>query len=195
MQNTITSQATFETSATTAEANNLVLSVLNNGDIYQTRLHCARAALQGSSHRELTFKGLVTDEAVKQRKIGSKFRPQHITEAAKLVQADTIREVLEGYFKDWDGQNIGVSGRKYWDKVNGNTYFSCRISIPHVNGWHCFNIPLQYGYGEQWQFEAVNVLKSIGFFADMERFNREYPINWTDNGYMNKRDAFEGLYI
>lgn len=185
----------FETGATTSEANNLILSVLNNGDVYHTRLHCAKAALQGSTHVEFTFKSLVQDEAAKQRKLGAKFKPQHITEASKLIQSDTIREVLEGYLMKWDGQNIGVTGRRWRDKVNGNSYFSCRVSIPHENGWFCFNIPFQYGYGDQWQFETVKVLKSMGFFANMERYNREYPINWTDCGYGLKRDMFEGLYL
>lgn len=192
MQNTLT----FETGATTAEANNLVLSVLNAGEIYQTRLHCARAMLQGSTHRDFTFKSLVNDEAVKQRKTGSKFKPQHITEAAKLVQADTIREVLEGMLHKWTGEKIVIQGRKWWYKVNGNTHFSTWVQIPQTTGgFASFTIPFQYGYGDQWKHESLSVLKRIGFFAGKEGFCRDFPILWDDRGHMLKRDMFKGLYI
>lgn len=187
---------TFETGATTAEANNLVLSVLNNGDIYQTRLHCARAALQGSTHKEFTFKSLVQDEATLQRKTGGKFKPQHITEAAKLVQADTIREVLEGMLHNWTGDNLVIQGRKWWDKVNGNTYFSAWVQIPQTTGgFASFNIPMSYGYDDQWKFDSLETLKRIGFFAGKGGFYRDFPIVWDERGYMLKRDMFSGLYI
>lgn len=192
MQNTLT----FETGATTAESNNLVLSVLNNGEIYQTRLQCAKAALRGTTHSVFTFKSLVNAEAQKQRKTGCKFKPQHITEAAKLVQAATIREVLEGMLHNWTGENIVIQGRKWWDKVNGNTYFSTWVQIPQTTGgFASFNIPFQYGYGDQWKHDSLSALKRIGFFAGKDGFYRDFPILWDDRGYTLKRDMFEGLYI
>lgn len=67
--------------ATTAAANSIMLSVLNDGTIYKDRMHCGFAMLQGSSHR-MPFRDLANNEAIKQRReFGSKFRAAEISEA------------------------------------------------------------------------------------------------------------------
>src|SRR5574343_247350 len=112
-------QIIFETGATNAASNNLVLSVLNDGQVYDDRLHCGFAMLQGSNHR-LTFKDIVTNEATKQRQQGCKFKPQEITEAVKIIQKETIGDCLE-VIRDahCKGKDIIVNCRRWFDKANG----------------------------------------------------------------------------
>jgi len=193
MQNTNT-LITFETGATSYQANNLILSVMNNGEVYKDRLHCGFALLQGSNHR-VCFLDITRNEASKQRLCGSKFTASHIKEASGIIQALTLEECKGSYLNDWNGQSIIVQGRKWFDKVNGNTYFSCWVQVPTEQGFKSFCIPFQYGYGEQWQFESVVVLRKLGFFKDDNRKRRELPIVFCDHGSQLKRCMFKGLYI
>jgi len=194
MQNTSQTTATFETGATSHQANNLVLSVMNDGEVYKDRLHCGFALLQGTSHR-FSFLEITRNEASKQRLCCSKFTAAHIKEASGIIQALTLEECKESYLKNWNGHNIIVEGLKWFDKVNGNTYFSCLVQVPTDSGFKPFCIPFQYGYGEQWQFESVVVLRKLGFFKGDDRQRWELPIIFIDRGYMLKRATFQGLYI
>jgi len=197
MQNTTQTPAVtaFETGATSHQANNLVLSVMNNGGVYRQRLHCGFALLH-CVHAGATFLSITQDEAAKQRYLeGSKFTAGHIKEASSIIQALTLEECKESFLSQWNKEYIIVTGRKWFDKVNGNTYFSCYVQVPTVLGFKSFNIPFQYGYGEQWQFEAVKVLKTLGFFAGDTRQRWELPIVFSDQGFKLKRDMFKGIYI
>jgi len=196
MQNTTQTPAitAFETGASTHQANNLVLSVMNNGAVYRNRLHCGFALLQGAEHR-INFLDITRNEAQKQRIEGSKFTAGSIKEASGIIQALTLEECKESFLSQWNKERIIVTGRKWFDKVNGNTYFSCDVQVPTASGFKSFNIPFQYGYGEQWQFEAVKVLKTMGFFADDTRARWELPIVFSDQGTMLKRCMFKGIYI
>lgn len=76
-----------------------------------------------------------------------------------------------------------VIGVKWWDKVNGNTYHSCKI-FRHKDGAvaHC---PFIYGYGEQYKHTALVKMQEIGFIKCAEdriyHWEREnnYPILWV----------------
>lgn len=181
-------QSTFETGATTAGANNLVLSVMSDGAVYEDRKHVLFAALQGASHRGLTIREIVAREAAKQRATGSKFKAAEISEAARIVFDQTKTAVLEIIRDKWDGGAILCTGRKWWDKVNGNTYFSARIEIPIEGGWHSITVPYQYGYGSHWEHECERVLTRIGFPDNL-------PLKFTDTAYMRKRDMYQGIFI
>ena len=87
-------KSTFETGATTHGANNLILSVLNDGDIYEVRTHCGFAMLQGISP-SFGFSELVKNEVMKQRATGSKFNARDIKEARELIIKDTLKHCLE----------------------------------------------------------------------------------------------------
>jgi hypothetical protein len=194
MQNQINQNqsATFETGATTAQANNLVLSVLNDGAVYERRKHSGFACLVGANSY---FGEIVKSEVTKQRSLGSTFKPQHITEAIKLVKKDTIEHCLEIIRDEFNPENqlIIADCRRWWDKINGNSYFSVSIHI----GKHSINIPYQYGYGNQWEFETVNLLEKIGVIDKSKyQFNSEIKfLIFRDGGYMNKNTMFQGEYI
>ena len=182
-------QNTFETGAATSQANDLVLSVLNDSSVYETRKHCGFALLQGANHGDHTFKELASNEAKKQRAtFGAKFKPQHISEAAKLIQANTLEHCFESIVSTWNGQTISATCRRWWDAVNGNSYFSVRICIPTDSGYATVGIPFQYGYGSHWEHVTKNTLKIMGFPDSLE-------ISFNDNGWSKKRDAYRGIYI
>ena len=187
--------ANFETGATTSAANNLILSVLNEGQVYADRVHIGFAMLQGVSHRCLTFRDLANNEAVKQRKQGSKFKAAEISEAAEFIQADTIQHCLETIRDEWNGEKIKITIRRWFDKVNGNSYWSARIVVPSVKGERWLTIPFSYGYGSHPEWESVALCEKIGLFQKGNKPFSELPVIFRDKGYMLKRDMFTGLYI
>jgi hypothetical protein len=184
----------FETGATTAASNNLVLSVLNDGSAYPDRLHCGFSMLQGSSHR-LSFRDLANNEAIKQRAQGCKFRAADISEAAKLIQDRTIEHVIETIRDEWDGSKIECIHRKWWDKQNGNTYWSTKIIVPTSTGHHWIAVPFQYGYGNQWEHDCRQILERMGFEGMAEGCASEKPISFVSEGWMNKNRMYSGIHI
>lgn len=184
----------YETGATSQQANNLVLSVLNDGAVYQDRIHCVWAALSGGSHWT-TIKELVANEARKQRAQGCTFKPAHISEAAKIVYRQTLSHCLETIRDSYTGGRVHVIGRLWWDRGAGNTYLSASIVIPTTSGERIVNVPFQYGYGEQWKFEALATLRAIGIPFDTAKEPWEQPIDYTALGYGLKRNMFEGVTL
>ena len=63
-------------------------------------------------------------------------------------------------------QYIAIT-KEYFDKVNGNSYFSTRIE--DVENDRMFILPFQYGYGTQSEYETKKVIKC---------FNKN--VSWND---------------
>jgi hypothetical protein len=80
-----------------------------------------------------------------------------------------------------DVQSITVIAKKWFDKVNGNTYHSCVVL---VNGFEVGYNPFEYGYGEQYRQTALELLQKAGYFNTGE----SYP-----NGYSKDAENF-GLF-
>jgi hypothetical protein len=57
-------------------------------------------------------------------------------------------------------RSLFIEGRLWFDKINGNTYFSNRV---WVNGKIAFVMPFQYGYELQFLHSALNELKERGY--------------------------------
>lgn len=57
-------------------------------------------------------------------------------------------------------ESITIIGKKWFDKVNGNTYHTARIM---VNGKTVGEIPYQYGYGDQYYYNAARWLHENGY--------------------------------
>ena len=55
--------------------------------------------------------------------------------------------------------SITILGRKWRDKINGNTYHSARVI---ADGELVAVAPFQYGYGDQWQWSAAAVFETAG---------------------------------
>jgi hypothetical protein len=59
-------------------------------------------------------------------------------------------------------ESIFIEGRLWFDKINGNTYFSNRIWI---NGKVTFEMPMEYGYEEMYVHRAIEYLHGRGYFV------------------------------
>lgn len=51
---------------------------------------------------------------------------------------------------------VTVIGRRWFDRVNGNTYHSCTVLI---NGEEVGRNEFEYGYGSQWEYTGLELLK------------------------------------
>lgn len=63
-------------------------------------------------------------------------------------------------------QSITIIGKRWFNKTYGNTYFS---SLALVNGETEIDIPFEYGYGNQYEWEAWRLLVNQ-LNLDVERY-------------------------
>ena len=191
-------QNIFETGATSSASNNLILSVMNDGSIYNQRIDAGKRILQGI-HPIISFREMAVSEASKQRSsFGLKFKPQEITEAGKIIQDLTISGILEDMAASYDpSHKINAVVRRWFDKFNGNSYFSCFVTVHQLDGKRLsFVIPFQYGYGSQPETETIQALFKIGILKEKKDYFREYNIDFQDQGYMRKNQNWlTGLYL
>ena len=191
-------QNIFETGATSSASNNLVLSVMNDGNLYQSRIDAAKRILEGKEPYK-SFREIANNEAKKQRqKFYAKFKPQEITEAGKIIQDLTIDSILEDMAVSYDpSQKIYAIVRRWFDRANGNSYFSCRVTIPLEEGKRIsFVIPFQYGYGSQPEHTIIETLFRLNILKEKKDYFREYNITFDEQGYMRKNQNWlTGLYL
>jgi hypothetical protein len=57
-------------------------------------------------------------------------------------------------------RSLFIECREWFDKVNGNSYFSARI---FVDGGQVAILPFQYGYGDQFLYESQKKLLELGY--------------------------------
>jgi hypothetical protein len=72
---------------------------------------------------------------------------------------------------------------KWFDKVNGNTYHSVRIT--RTEDGAVITAPFQYGYGEHYRQSAIETMIKAGWIKGYDRDNQylyerenDYPIQW-----------------
>jgi hypothetical protein len=65
-----------------------------------------------------------------------------------------------------------VEGRKWFDKVNGNTYHSIVITDAETNTM-LYHSPLTYGYGDAYRQTAMDYLIKEGLWNAENRFNHK----------------------
>ena len=75
-------------------------------------------------------------------------------------------------------RSIFIDIREWFDRVNGNTYFSAIVS---VDGEWQFTTGMQYGYGDQALYEAAKVLEARGFVVDLDD-HRAFTIQAREAG-------------
>lgn len=66
------------------------------------------------------------------------------------------------------GDNLTIIGRRWFDRINGNTYFS---AVALVNGVQVAEIPYEYGYGNQYEDSMFNLLYKMGYCSDREKYS------------------------
>lgn len=65
--------------------------------------------------------------------------------------------------KENEIRSMFIECREWFDKVNGNSYFSARVWI---NGKWKITLPFQYGYGDHFKSVAVRALVKEGFIPE-----------------------------
>jgi len=62
--------------------------------------------------------------------------------------------------KTRDIKTIDVNCKEWFDRINGNSYFSCHIIINYgkANQKELF-VPITYGYGDYYRYEAFDKIK------------------------------------
>ena len=71
-------------------------------------------------------------------------------------------------------KTIDVNAREWFDKINGNSYFSAQVSVNFgMKNAKVFYLPFQYGYGDHYRNMAFEQLQRIRFITDIEK-NESY---------------------
>ena len=61
-------------------------------------------------------------------------------------------------------KTIDVQAKQWFDKVNGNSYFSAIITLNFgLKNQKQIGLPFQYGYGSQYEYEAMHVLQTENY--------------------------------
>lgn len=57
-------------------------------------------------------------------------------------------------------KTIDINAMEWFDKINGNSYFSATIDINYkLADWITLKLPFQYGYGEHYKEMAWDLIK------------------------------------
>lgn len=77
-------------------------------------------------------------------------------------------------------QSISIIAKEWFDKVNGNSYFSFRLVVTMKDGQTIEkSVPMQYGYGDTYLWEAqkeLGIIFEIDQTGNISRFTRENGI-------------------
>lgn len=172
----------------------LHLSVINTGTTYQERMKLARNYLGEFSltaHIKALrpiVNGIASIERVQFK---SKFTATDISEACREVAKYDRQSIIEDMAAlVASGGTIYAQGRKWFDSVNGNTYHSVRMTVA---GYSVY-LPMQYGYGDQWQHSAQEwlieneIVPNPGKYSNGMRKPFTHKIEFTGGAYGLKRD-------
>jgi hypothetical protein len=88
-------------------------------------------------------------------------------------------------------KTLDINAKEWFDKVNGNSYFSAQIIIDYdLPTYQKYFLPFQYGYGDSFQWQSLKHLQNIGLVAD----NIGHLWQLRDNGVIirtSKRNALK----
>ena len=73
-------------------------------------------------------------------------------------------------------KTIDVNAKEWFDKKNGNSYFSAKITINYGNKYSesFIHLPFQYGYGDHYNDMAFQELIKLGLIKN----NKERQSYW-----------------
>ena len=63
-------------------------------------------------------------------------------------------------------KSIEVIGKRWMDS-NGNTYHTATV---RVDGEHLTNVPYQYGYGDNYEWNAAKAIEEAGLMPGREKY-------------------------
>ena len=68
-------------------------------------------------------------------------------------------------------KTIDINAKEWFDKVNGNSYFSARVTLDYgMESEQSFVLPFQYGYGDMYRQATIKALKGRGLMPEYECF-------------------------
>ena len=59
--------------------------------------------------------------------------------------------------------DLEIRVKEWYDRPNGNSYFGGKVYAYSNGQMQVLTIPFQYGYGQQWQVAAHEVLTAAGY--------------------------------
>ena len=81
-------------------------------------------------------------------------------------------------------KTFDIIAKKWFDKLNGNTYFSARVTLDFgTTDAQVFYVPFSYGY-ESIYYESINLLVKLGLLPESGRLPegviiREFQLTGT----------------
>lgn len=181
---------------------NLHLSVINDSNSYNRRKHAALAHIEGALSQERyrsTIRDICRAQAQVERVAFGVITPAADLKAATLAVCEyDIRHAWE-LFQLAPNATIIAHIRRWFDRVNGNSYFTALVTVPCEDGVkRSFLLPFQYGYGSHPEYTvwedciAHGILPDPGRHENGSRKGRpsQAPIHFVDSGYGRKRDLF-----
>lgn len=65
------------------------------------------------------------------------------------------------------GDTIQIIGKRWFDKINGNTYFS---AVGYVNNVEVVRIGFEYGYDNHFAYRIFEEMIKVGYCRDAEKY-------------------------
>lgn len=89
-------------------------------------------------------------------------------------------------------KSISILGRRWRDKVNGNTYHSARV---FADGNLVATVPFQYGYGNQFEWTACDQLERANVFKGARQRQCDKDRQRCESGWQWLRDRLKLGYL
>jgi hypothetical protein len=178
-----------------AKTEALYISTIHDGATYDARKHCAAKYREGYYSQEAYLKeirAIVSAQASTERaQFKTTYKASDITSAARLVadyMTDHDAELLRDRYDS--SKPILANIRRWFDSINGNSYFSVRVQVPTAAGYSVVYIPFKSGYGSHPEWETMRKLQALEILPtadDRHDYPGAFPIEFTDSGYGLKR--------
>ncbi len=86
-------------------------------------------------------------------------------------------------------KTIDVNGKEWFDKVSGNSYFSCVININYkLKDEVILKIPFTYGYDEQYLYDSLGKIRE---FLNIKRDHKPLWLFCEENNIILRYDKKE----
>jgi len=88
-------------------------------------------------------------------------------------------------------KTIDVNAKEWFDKVNGNSYFSAHVTINFgMKDQTGFYMPFQYGYGNHYEDMAFKELIKKGFIKTNDKYHSRWQY-YQDNNIIYRHSKQE----
>lgn len=85
-------------------------------------------------------------------------------------------------------KTIDINAKEWFDKVNGNSYHSVRTTINYgMPDEKTIYAPIQYGYGEQYEYTAFNSIVEAGYVPKHKILSITIPWRYYENNGIIER--------